>query len=206
MWLMAWALCLVGKAQYAAGALVMGGAGLRIGECCERRRRDYVDGPKGAMWISFRGTLATLGRTWTDSGDSIERRGTKAKGPDGDMRGRRTGGRATVRCRRTCGRAMSVYSPTGNRVTFSVGLVVITRDIRIRSRPAEAEQLAAAGICGFVLTSAGDKSTGGRARSWCVNGTRPSGISRITRGAMARRHHKHGARPLRVRGGLSPVP
>ena len=27
---------------------------------------------------------------WTDSGDGIERRGTKAKGPDGDLRGRRT--------------------------------------------------------------------------------------------------------------------
>ena len=90
MWLMAWALCLVGKPQYAALALVMGGAGLRIGECCELRRRDCVDGPKGGMWISVRGTLATPGRTWTDSGDCIERRGTKAKGPDGDLRGRRT--------------------------------------------------------------------------------------------------------------------
>ena len=90
MWMMAWALCLVGKPQYAALALVMGGAGLRIGECCELRRRDCVDGPKGGMWISVRGTLATPGRTWTDSGDGIERRGTKAKGPDGDLRGRRT--------------------------------------------------------------------------------------------------------------------
>ena len=90
MWLMAWALCLIGKPQYATLALVMGGAGLRIGECCELRRRDCVDGPKGGMWISVRGTLATPGRTWTDSGDGFERRGTKAKGPDGDLRGRRT--------------------------------------------------------------------------------------------------------------------
>lgn len=71
MWLMAWALCFVGKPQYAALALVMGGAGLRIGECCELRR-DCVDGPNGGTWISVRGTLATPGRTWTDSGDVIE--------------------------------------------------------------------------------------------------------------------------------------
>jgi integrase len=90
MWSMAWALCLKGKPQYAALPLVMGGAGLRIGECCELRRRDCTDGPKGGMWISVRGTLATPGTSWTDSGFGIERRGTKAKGPDGDLRGRRT--------------------------------------------------------------------------------------------------------------------
>ena len=90
MWRMAWALCLVGKPQYAALPLVMGGAGLRIGECCELRRRDCVEGPNNGMWISVRGTLATPGRSWTDSGDGVERRGTKAKGPDGDLRGRRT--------------------------------------------------------------------------------------------------------------------
>ena len=54
MWLMAWALCLVDKPQYAALAFVMGGAGLGIGECCELRRRDCTDGPKGGMWISVR--------------------------------------------------------------------------------------------------------------------------------------------------------
>ena len=54
MWMMAWALCRVGKPQYAALALVMGSAGLRIGECCERRRRGCTDGPKGGMWISVR--------------------------------------------------------------------------------------------------------------------------------------------------------
>ena len=90
MWAMAWALCLIGRPQYAALPLVMGGAGLRIGECCELRRRDCSDGPNSGMWISVRGTLATPGRSWTDSGDGIERRGTKAKGPDGDLRGRRT--------------------------------------------------------------------------------------------------------------------
>ena len=90
MWSMAWALCLVGKPQYALLPFVMGGAGLRIGECCERRRHDCMGGPDGGMWISVRGTLATPGRAWTDSGDGIERRGTKAKGPDGDLRGRRS--------------------------------------------------------------------------------------------------------------------
>lgn len=90
MWALAWALALVGRPQYAVLPLVMGGAGLRIGECCELRRRDCTEGPKGGMWISVHGTLATPGRSWTDSGDGVERRGTKAKGPDGDMRGRRT--------------------------------------------------------------------------------------------------------------------
>jgi hypothetical protein len=49
MWVMAWAPCFVGKPQYAALALVMGGAGLRIGECCELRRRDCVYGCNGGM-------------------------------------------------------------------------------------------------------------------------------------------------------------
>ena len=40
MWMMAWALCLTVKPQFAALPLVMGAAGLRIGECCELRRRD----------------------------------------------------------------------------------------------------------------------------------------------------------------------
>ena len=38
-------------------------------------------------------------------------------------------------------------------------MVVITRDKKIRSRPAEAELVIAAGIRGFVLTSAGHLST-----------------------------------------------
>ena len=90
MWMMAWALCLTGKPQFAALTLVMGAAGLRIGECCELRRRDCSDDPNGGMWLSVRGTLASPGRSWTDSGEGSERRGTKAKGPDGDLRGRRT--------------------------------------------------------------------------------------------------------------------
>jgi len=40
-----------------------------------------------------------------------------------------------------------------------LGLVVITREKRIRTRPAEAELVVATGIRGFVLTSAGDLST-----------------------------------------------
>jgi len=44
-------------------------------------------------------------------------------------------------------------------IVGNLGLVVITRDKRIRSRPAEAELVVAAGIRGFVLTSAGDLST-----------------------------------------------
>ena len=44
-------------------------------------------------------------------------------------------------------------------IVGGLGLVVITRDKRIRARPAEAELVVAAGIRGFVLTSAGDLST-----------------------------------------------
>ena len=91
MWLMAWALCLVGKPEYGALPLVMGGAGLRIGECCELRRRDcHEESHHSGMWLTIRGSLASPGRSWTDSGAKTERRGTKAKGPDGDLRGRRS--------------------------------------------------------------------------------------------------------------------
>lgn len=91
MWMMAWALCLSGRPEYASLPLVMGGAGLRIGECCELRRRDCVaDIASGGMWLAVRGTLSRPGRSWTDSGEARERRGTKANGPDGDLRGRRT--------------------------------------------------------------------------------------------------------------------
>lgn len=80
-----------GRPQYAALVLVLGGAGLRIGEACELHRRDCTDDPTtGGMWLSVRGTLANPGTSWTDTGDRNERRGTKAKGPDGDLRGRRT--------------------------------------------------------------------------------------------------------------------
>ena len=44
-------------------------------------------------------------------------------------------------------------------IVGGLGLVVITRDKKIRSRPVEAELVLAAGIRGFVLTSAGDLST-----------------------------------------------
>ena len=44
-------------------------------------------------------------------------------------------------------------------IVGGLGLVVITRDKKIRSRPAEAALVVAAGVRGFVLTSAGDLST-----------------------------------------------
>ncbi len=90
MWTMGWALCLVGRSRYAALPLVMGAAGLRIGECFALRRRDCTDEPGGGMWLSVRGSYSKPGREWTDSGKADERRGTKANGPDGDLRGRRT--------------------------------------------------------------------------------------------------------------------
>ena len=44
-------------------------------------------------------------------------------------------------------------------IVGGLGLVIITRDKKIRSRPVEAELVVAAGVRGFVLTSAGDMST-----------------------------------------------
>ena len=44
-------------------------------------------------------------------------------------------------------------------IVGELGLIVITRDKKIRSRPAEAGLVIAAGIRGFVLTGAGDLST-----------------------------------------------
>lgn len=90
MWTMAWALCIVGFPRYAALPLVMGAAGLRIGESFDLRRRHCIDDPAGGMWLTVRGTYSRPGKDWTDTGQSGEQRGTKAKGPDGDTRGRRT--------------------------------------------------------------------------------------------------------------------
>ena len=54
MWAMAWALCLVGQPRYAALPFVMGGGGLRAGECFALRRRDCIDEPGGGMWLTVR--------------------------------------------------------------------------------------------------------------------------------------------------------
>lgn len=90
MWTMAWALCLIGFPRYATLPLVIGGAGLRIGECFDLRRQHCINDPAGGIWITVRGTYSRPGKDWTDTGQPSERRGTKAKGPDGDTRGRRT--------------------------------------------------------------------------------------------------------------------
>jgi len=90
MWAMAWALCLVGQPRYAALPFVMGGGGLRAGECFALRRRDCIDEPGGGMWLTVRRSYSKPGKDWTTDGAADEHRGTKAKGPDGDRRGRRT--------------------------------------------------------------------------------------------------------------------
>lgn len=90
MWAMAWALCLVGHPRYAALPFVMGGAGLRAGECLALRRRNCIDEPGGGMWLTVRRSYSKPGKDWTTDGSADEHRGTKAKGPDGDRRGRRT--------------------------------------------------------------------------------------------------------------------
>ena len=90
MWTMAWALCLVGHPRYAALPFVMGGGGLRASECFALRRRDCIDEPGGGMWLTVRRSYSKPGKDWTTDGAADEHRGTKAKGPDGDRRGRRT--------------------------------------------------------------------------------------------------------------------
>ena len=86
-------------------------------------------------------------------------------------------------------------------IVGGLGLVVITRDKKIRSRPAEAELVIAAGIRGFVLTSAGDLSTWDTlsvlVRQWDALErhlvAHPSGpwLAALT---------SQGVRPLRIRG------
>ena len=86
-------------------------------------------------------------------------------------------------------------------IVGGLGLVVITRDKKIRSRPAEAELVIAAGIRGFVLTSAGDLSTWDTlsvlVRQWDALerhlAAHPSGpwLAALT---------SQGVRPLRIRG------
>ncbi len=44
-------------------------------------------------------------------------------------------------------------------IVGDLGLVVITRDKKIRSRPVEADLVLRSGVRGFVLTSSGDMST-----------------------------------------------
>lgn len=81
------------RERWRALPLVMGGAGLRIGECAALTRRDITerstDGTDG-LWIHVRRNLANPGRDYTDSGEAWEVRGTKKKGPHGNVTGRTT--------------------------------------------------------------------------------------------------------------------
>ena len=86
-------------------------------------------------------------------------------------------------------------------IVGGLGLVVITRDKKIRSRPVEARLVLAAGVRGFVLTSAGDLSSWETlsllVRQWGALerylAERPSGpwLAGVT---------NHGVRPLHIRG------
>ena len=70
-------------------------------------------------------------------------------------------------------------------IVGGLGLVVITRDKKIRSRPAAAELVIAAGVSGFVLTSAGDLSTWDTlSHCSCVSGKRSNGTWRRTRAGL----------------------
>jgi integrase len=91
MWTFAWAIGLSAGPRWCALPTTLGGAGLRIGEAAALQRRNCEDDPAtGGMWLTARANLATPGSRWTDSGERIERRGTKAKGPTGNTKGRRT--------------------------------------------------------------------------------------------------------------------
>jgi integrase len=91
MWVLGWAIGLVAGPRWCALPTTLGGAGLRIGEAAALQRRHCEDDvPTGGMWITVRSNLATPGSRWTDSGERMERRGTKGKGPRGNTKGRRT--------------------------------------------------------------------------------------------------------------------
>ena len=81
MWMMAWALCLTGKPQFAALPFVMGAAGLRIGECYEFRRRDCTDDPNAGMWHAMRGTLASPDRVMDRLGTGQRAQRNERRGP-----------------------------------------------------------------------------------------------------------------------------
>lgn len=76
--------------RYCAVPLVMGGAGLRIGECRALLRRHCREHPNGGMWLDVKGNRAAPGKSWTDNGERVEERGTKRKGHIGNTRGRTT--------------------------------------------------------------------------------------------------------------------
>jgi integrase len=91
MWRMAWACGLRRGPRWCALPVVMGGAGLRIGECAALLRRHIrEDTTTGGMWIVVRNNRATPGKAWTDSGERAEHRGTKGKGTEGNRKGRTT--------------------------------------------------------------------------------------------------------------------
>lgn len=90
LWAHAWACALTAGPRWCALPLVMGGAGLRIGEAAALRRRDVSDAPGGGLWLRVRHNLAAPGKSWTDTGEWTELRGTKGKGPQGNVKGRIT--------------------------------------------------------------------------------------------------------------------
>ena len=86
-------------------------------------------------------------------------------------------------------------------IVGAIGLVVISRDKRIRSRPAEAELVVTAGIRGFVLTSAGDLSTWDTltllVRQWHALERH---LAEHRSGPWLAAVTNQGVRPLRIRG------
>lgn len=77
--------------RWCALPLVMGAGGLRVGECAALVRSNITDDNKtDGLWINVRRNRATPGKAWTDNGEAVEIRGTKRKGPHGNLKGRRT--------------------------------------------------------------------------------------------------------------------
>jgi integrase len=90
-WKFAWACGLSHGPRWCALPLIMGAAGLRIGECAALLRRHIrEDSRTDGLWIDVRNNRATPGKSWTDSGERFEDRGTKGRGPEGNRRGRTT--------------------------------------------------------------------------------------------------------------------
>lgn len=90
MWRFSWACIAVAGPEWAALPLFLGGCGARIGEATALRRRHLREHPSsGGMWVDLRRSITRTSAAWGE-GEIVVARGTKARGPEGNLQGRTT--------------------------------------------------------------------------------------------------------------------
>lgn len=90
MWRFSWACLAVAGPEWAALPLFLGGCGARIGEATAVRRRHLREHPSsGGMWVDLRRSITRTAADWGE-GETVVSRGTKARGPEGNLQGRTT--------------------------------------------------------------------------------------------------------------------